>query len=40
MNRLECVGETLRHALNHLATVADEWLLTVVERDWSARYAT
>jgi transposase len=28
MNRLECVGETLRHALNQLATVADEWLLT------------
>ncbi|MEG4104884.1 hypothetical protein [Microcoleus sp. S13_C5] len=33
MNRLECVGETLRHALAQLATVADEWLLTVVYRD-------
>ena len=33
MNRLECVGESLRHALNQLATVADEWLLTVVNRD-------
>jgi transposase len=40
MNRIECVGETLRHALNQLATVADEWLLTVVDRDWSERYAT
>ena len=39
MNRLECVGETLRHALNQLATVADEWLLTVVDRDWSERYS-
>ena len=26
VNRLECVGETLRHALNRLATVAPEWL--------------
>lgn len=40
MNRLECVGETLRHALNELATVADEWLLTVVNQDWSERYGT
>jgi len=40
MNRLGCVGETLRHALNPLATVADEWLLTVVNQDWLARYGT
>jgi hypothetical protein len=26
LNRLECVGETLRHALNVLATVAPDWL--------------
>jgi len=26
LNRLECVGETLRHALNTLATVAPDWL--------------
>lgn len=26
MNRLECVGETLRHALNSLAVVAPDWL--------------
>lgn len=40
LNRLECVGETLRHALNELATVASEWLLTVVNGDWYLRYAT
>jgi transposase len=37
MNRLKCVGKTLRHALNQLATVADEWLLTVFDRDLSER---
>jgi transposase len=26
LNQLELVGETLRHALNVLATVAPEWL--------------
>ncbi|NEU80291.1 IS1182 family transposase [Nostoc sp. UIC 10630] len=40
LNRLECVGETLRHALNQLATVADEWLLRIVNEDWYSRYAT
>jgi transposase len=40
LNRLECVGETLRYALNQLATVAGEWLLTVVNEDWYYRYAT
>ncbi|WP_445304961.1 MULTISPECIES: hypothetical protein [unclassified Microcoleus] len=40
MNRLECVGETLSQALNQLATVADEWLLTLVNQDWSERYGT
>ena len=30
LNRLECVGETLRAALNALATVAPEWLLPLV----------
>lgn len=39
-NRREGVGSTLRHALNQLATVADEWLLTIVDRDWSERYGT
>ena len=32
VNRLECVGETLRHALNRLATVAPEWLQAIVCR--------
>jgi len=40
MNRLECVGEILRPALNQLATVTDELLLTVVNQDLSPRYAT
>src|SRR5262245_4150538 len=26
LNRLECVGETLRHALNSLAEIAPQWL--------------
>lgn len=39
MNRYECVGETLRHALNVLATVAPQWLLSVVDTDWFDRYA-
>lgn len=39
LNRLECVGETLRAALNALAVVAPDWLLTIVERDWFDRYS-
>ena len=38
LNRLELVGETLRHALNTLATVAPEWLRTWVPSDWFDRY--
>jgi transposase len=38
MNRYECVGETLRHALNVLATVAPQWVLSVVDADWFERY--
>lgn len=38
LNRLECVGETLRHALNDLATVAPEWLKTKLNPDWFERY--
>lgn len=38
LNRLECVGETLRHALNSLAVVAPDWLLTQVTADWFDRY--
>jgi len=39
LNRLECVGETLRHALNVLATVAPDWLGEGVPSSWYERYA-
>ena len=39
LNRLECVGETLRAALNALAIVAPDWLSNVVEQDWFDRYS-
>lgn len=39
LNRLELVGETLRHALDALATVAPEWLRPQVAPEWAARYA-
>lgn len=38
LNRLECVAETLRHALNQLATFAPDWLLEQVSVDWFDRY--
>ena len=38
VNRLENVGETLRHALNDLATVAGQWLKARVGSDWFDRY--
>ncbi len=39
LNRLECVGETLRAALNALAVVARDWLSNIVEKDWFDRYS-
>ncbi len=39
LNQVELVGETLRHALNVLATVAPEWLKPQVKPDWFERYA-
>jgi transposase len=36
-NRLECVGETLRAALNDLAVVAPDWLRQQISADWFAR---
>lgn len=39
LNRLECVGETLRHALDTLATVAPEWLQSWVPAPWFDRYS-
>lgn len=38
LNRLECIGETLRHALNVLATVASDWLQAWVPAVWFDRY--
>jgi transposase len=38
LNRIEVVGETLRHALNTLAVVAPEWLRGVSSPDWRDRY--
>ena len=38
INRLVCVGETLRHALNCLAIVAPEWLLEHSQPEWVDRY--
>jgi transposase len=39
LNRLECVGETLRHALNTLATVVPDWLQSWVPAPWFERYS-
>ncbi|HVB21552.1 MAG TPA: IS1182 family transposase [Ktedonobacteraceae bacterium] len=39
LNRLECVGETVRHALNVLATVVPDWLNERVPAVWFERYA-
>jgi transposase len=38
LNRLENVGETLRHALNTLATVVPDWLRSWVPNVWFDRY--
>jgi transposase len=38
LNRLECVGETLRHALNSLAVVAPDWLQALAPPAWYERY--
>ena len=39
LNRLESVGETLRAALNSVATVAPDWLTGVAAPEWFERYA-
>jgi len=39
LNRLELVGETLRAALNELATVAPGWLRAAAPEAWYKRYA-
>jgi len=38
LSRLETVGETMRATLNILATVAPEWLCSVLSPDWFDRY--
>jgi transposase len=38
LNRLEVIGETLRAALNTLATIAPEWLQAWVPPVWFERY--
>ena len=38
LNRVLCVGETLRHALNCLALVAPDWLLAHSQPEWAERY--
>lgn len=39
LNRLECVGETLRAALNTLATIAPGWLREHAAPEWFDRYS-
>jgi hypothetical protein len=39
LNRLELIGETLRAALNALATVAPERVRSVAPAEWFQRYA-
>jgi len=38
LNRLQCVGETLRHALNSLAVAAPDWLRPQIRPEWIERY--
>lgn len=40
MNRLELVAETLRAALNELATTAPDWLRSVAAPEWIDRYGS
>jgi transposase len=37
LNRLELVAETLRAALNELATIAPAWLQSIVPPEWYER---
>ena len=38
LNRLELVAETLRAALNELATIAPDWVRQIAPQDWYQRY--
>src|SRR5512135_1411688 len=39
LNRLECLGETMRAALNSVATVAPDWLREQAPAQWFERYS-
>ncbi|MGZ3624527.1 MAG: IS1182 family transposase [Ktedonobacteraceae bacterium] len=39
LSNLECVGETLRAALDDLAALAPDWLVRQVSPDWFERYS-
>jgi transposase len=39
LNRLECVGETLRRVLDDVARLAPDWLLSQITPDWFERYS-
>jgi transposase len=39
LSNLECVGETLRAALDDLAALAPEWLVKQITPDWFERYS-
>jgi transposase len=38
LNRLQCIGETVRQALNVLAVAAPDWLRAHLDPDWRQRY--
>jgi transposase len=40
LNRVELVGETMRHALNTLAIAAPEWMLEHSQGEWVERYGS
>lgn len=39
LNRLECVGETMRYAVESLARVAPDWIQNHAKPEWFERYA-
>ncbi len=39
LSNLECVGETLRAALDDLAALAPDWLVSQINVDWLERYS-
>lgn len=38
LSNVECVGETLRAALNEIAALAPDWLVQQISADWLERY--